>query len=181
MASNPLTRRPALAHWLVVILLSLLGTTLLVAPVLAAPITFVRPVDGPLITEIQPPAQPWFPGHRGVDLAAQPGEPIRASRDGRITFAGQVAGTGWLTIDHGGGLETTYGPIALPPMVSAGTRVQAGHVIATLAPGQDHLDLGARTPHPHWPGHYRYLNPLELDHVWTIRIRAHGNSPGRGP
>ncbi|MGX9228951.1 peptidoglycan DD-metalloendopeptidase family protein [Streptomyces albus] len=41
-----------------------------------------------------PPPQPWAPGHRGVDLAARPGQPVRAVADGKVSFAGKVAGRG---------------------------------------------------------------------------------------
>ena len=38
-------------------------------------------------------------GHRGVDLAAAPGTPVRAANDGVVSFAGTVAGTLHVT-DH---------------------------------------------------------------------------------
>ncbi|RAV31576.1 hypothetical protein DLJ54_07580, partial [Corynebacterium heidelbergense] len=40
----------------------------------------VRPADIP--------EHNWEPGHRGVDLRAKPGQEIRASRGGRVHFAG---------------------------------------------------------------------------------------------
>src|SRR5690606_15665957 len=40
----------------------------------------VRPFD--------PPTSPYGPGHRGVDLAAAPGQPVLAAAEGRIVHAG---------------------------------------------------------------------------------------------
>ncbi len=48
-------------------------------------------------------------------------------------FAGQVAGRGVVSIDHEGGLRTTYQPVA--PMVTAGDQVYRGQVLGTLAAG----------------------------------------------
>jgi murein DD-endopeptidase MepM/ murein hydrolase activator NlpD len=79
-----------------------------------------------------PPAdQPWSPGHRGVDLAAAAGAPVRAAGAGRISFAGTVAGRGVVVVDHGA-LRTTYEPVS--PLVTAGDQVVAGALIARLRP-----------------------------------------------
>lgn len=48
-------------------------------------------------------------------------------------FAGQVAGRGVISIDHEGGLRTTYQPVA--PAVTAGDQVYRGQVLGTLAAG----------------------------------------------
>jgi len=48
-------------------------------------------------------------------------------------FAGQVAGRGVVSIDHEGGLRTTYQPLA--PTVTAGDQVYRGQVLGTLATG----------------------------------------------
>ncbi|WP_336250381.1 M23 family metallopeptidase [Stomatohabitans albus] len=138
---------------------------------LARPISYVRPVPGTVVQTLAEPKQPWTSGHRGVDLAATPGESVHAMRRGTIVFAGMVAGVGWVTIDHGGDLSTTYGPIAMPSAVRVGQVVHAGTVIGVVAPGQSHLDVGARVPHPTWRTHYRYLDPLSLEQQWIIRLK----------
>lgn len=137
----------------------------------ARPIPFTRPVPGPIIQPIAQPDQPWTAGHRGVDLAAEPEEPVRALRSGTVTFAGLVNQVGWVTVDHGGGLSTTYGPITMPATVTKGEKVQSGTVIGTIAPGGSHLDLGARVPHPKWPKKHAYLDPLTLGQVWRVRLK----------
>lgn len=66
------------------------------------------PVFGPLIRGFDPPVSPFGSGHRGIDIAAAVGSPVRAPAAGRVTFAGPVGGRLFMTIDHGGGLESTY-------------------------------------------------------------------------
>ncbi|MGW2861317.1 M23 family metallopeptidase [Streptomyces sp. NPDC001205] len=111
-----------------------------------------------------PPATPYGPGHRGVDLAAPPGTPIHAAAGGRVTFAGQVAGQGVLTITLPGPtsppLRTTYEPVR--PLVTRGTEVTAGQIVATADSAPSHCPGGCL----HW-GLLRgdiYLNPLLLLH-----------------
>lgn len=156
-------------------LISILCLLWLPAMASARPIPFTRPVPGPVIQAISQPDQPWTPGHRGVDLAAQPDEPVHVLRAGTISFAGQVNQVGWVTVDHGGGLSTTYGPLTMPAAVTKGQRVHTGSVIGTIAPGGTHLDLGARVPHPKWPKKHAYLDPLKLGQVWSIRLIPQGN------
>ncbi|MFD6070407.1 murein hydrolase activator EnvC family protein [Amycolatopsis lurida] len=81
----------------------------------------------------EPPSTPYGPGHRGVDLAAPPGTHVLAAAEGVVMFAGQVAGRGVVSIDHDGGLRTTYQPLA--PTVTAGDQVYRGQVLGTLAAG----------------------------------------------
>ena len=122
----------------------------------------VRPVDGPAVGEFAPPATRYGAGHRGVDLASAPGERVRAVLAGTVAFAGQVAGQRWVTLDHGGGLRTTYGVLdAL--QVRAGQRVAAGDVLGVLAEGADHLDWGALQGDT-------YLDPLTLLGHWEAHL-----------
>jgi murein DD-endopeptidase MepM/ murein hydrolase activator NlpD len=122
----------------------------------------VLPVDGVVLRPFAAPATPYGPGHRGVDLAAKPGTPVRAALPGAVTFAGPVAGRGWVTVAHGGGLDTTYGWID-PRRVRRGDRVAAGEVLGRLAADASHLDWGARL-------HGDYLDPLTLLGPWRARL-----------
>lgn len=70
--------------------------------------------------------------HEGLDIAADMGEPIRAMRDGRVSFSGS-RGTYGLTviIDHGDGLTTLYAHCS-ELLVKEGDRVSAGQLIARV-------------------------------------------------
>lgn len=110
----------------------------------------------------EPPASPYGPGHRGVDLAAAPGTPVRAAAPGRVSFTGMVAGRGVLSITLTGTgqppLRTTYEPVTA--LVAEGDEVVAGQVVAVLGPGPFHCAGGCL----HW-GLLRgetYLDPLSL-------------------
>lgn len=120
-----------------------------------------------VLTPFQPPAHSYGPGHRGVDLAAAPGAPVLAAAPGTVTFAGPVAGRNVVSIDHSGGLRTTYEP--LTPTVSAGQRVQAGQTIGTLNSG--HSGCSPLTC-LHWglrEGE-NYLDPLSVLDLGHIRL-----------
>lgn len=79
-----------------------------------------------------PPAHRYGAGHRGVDLAARPGEPVLAALDGRVAFAGQVAGRGVVSVDSAG-LRTTYEPVSA--QVTAGQPVRTGEPLGVLGTG----------------------------------------------
>src|SRR5512144_1158476 len=89
------------------------------------------PLDGPRVArEFAPPAAPYGPGHRGVDLAAPRGSPVRAAGDGMIGYSGWLAGRPVVSVVHGE-LRTTYEPVV--PALPIGARVAAGDVIGHLA------------------------------------------------
>ncbi|MFE2541527.1 murein hydrolase activator EnvC family protein [Actinacidiphila glaucinigra] len=105
-----------------------------------------------------PPAVPWASGHRGVDLRAGPGAPVRAAAPGRVSYAGQVAGRGVVAIELAGGLRITYQPVRAS--VAVGDEVGAGQVVGALDEGPWHCPGGCL----HW-GLLRgdaYLDPLSL-------------------
>jgi len=113
----------------------------------------------PVLRPFEAPTSPYGPGHRGVDLGGTPGEAVLAAADGVVVFAGQLAGRGVVSIDHEGGLRTTYEPLL--PGAAAGQRVAAGAVIGQLLAG--HADCPAAAC-LHW-GVRRgaeYLDPLGL-------------------
>ncbi|HEX2252454.1 MAG TPA: M23 family metallopeptidase [Thermoanaerobaculia bacterium] len=67
--------------------------------------------------------------HQGLDIAAVPGAPVRASAAGVVTLAGRNGGLGKsVTLAHGYGLSTRYGHMS-DLAVRAGQRVERGDVI----------------------------------------------------
>jgi hypothetical protein len=68
--------------------------------------------------------------HDGYDLAAAMGTPIRASKAGKVSFAGRKGGYGNAVIlSHAGGWSTLYGH-ASRLAVEVGQEVAAGQVVA---------------------------------------------------
>ncbi|MFJ9635935.1 M23 family metallopeptidase [Streptomyces sp. NPDC101178] len=110
----------------------------------------------------EPPAGPYGPGHRGVDLAARPGDAVLAAATGRVSFAGRVAGRGVVVVELAGSgtpaLRTTYEPVRA--LVARGDEVAAGRAVGLLEAGPFHCAEGCL----HW-GLRRgdaYLDPLSL-------------------
>lgn len=97
-------------------------------------------------------------GHRGVDLAATPGQVVRSALAGEVSFAGTVAGRSVVVVGHRGGVRTTYLPVVAS--VSAGTAVSAGTVLGRLDTDQ-HCDLSTCL---HWGARVgdEYVDPLSL-------------------
>lgn len=96
----------------------------------AASVTYVPPVDAPIVERFRPPACTWCPGNRGIDYATPPGATVRASAEGVVTFAGQVGGELFVVVAHADGLRTTYAYLATVG-VQAGQRVSQGSVVGT--------------------------------------------------
>nr|WP_084534883.1 M23 family metallopeptidase [Nocardia yamanashiensis] len=114
------------------------------------------------------PAQNWLPGHRGVDLSGSTGDPVLAAGDGTVVFAGTVAGKPVVSVDHAGGLRTTYEPVTAS--VTVGRRVIHGEAIGVLAGGHEGCPVAACL---HW-GLRRdgdYLDPLGLLRAIPIRLK----------
>lgn len=76
------------------------------------------------------PSQRWLPGHRGIDLAGVVGEPVLAVDAGVVTFSGQIAGVGVISVTHANGLRSTYQPVS--ERSSKGSRVGRGDLVGTL-------------------------------------------------
>jgi Peptidase family M23/PGAP1-like protein len=76
------------------------------------PAWMVPPVDGALARPYLAPLGPYAAGHRGIDYSVPVGTLVRATGPGRVAFAGPVAGTQAVTVDHGGGLVSTYSSLS---------------------------------------------------------------------
>ena len=112
----------------------------------------------PVLRGFDPPSVKWGRGHRGVDLAMQEGQPVMAAGDGVVLYAGRLADRPTVSIEHAGGIRTTYEPVE--PAVAAGQSVARGQVIGTLKGG--HCGANACL---HWGakrGPDDYLTPLRL-------------------
>jgi murein DD-endopeptidase MepM/ murein hydrolase activator NlpD len=126
------------------------------------------PLDGrpQVLRRFEPPPRPWLAGHRGVDLAATPGQHVVAAGAGVVTFAGELAGRGVVVIAHPGGLRTTYLPVS--PAVRRGRTVSPGQEIGAIEDWPGHCAMSCL----HW-GLRRgdiYLDPLRLLGFGMVRL-----------
>ncbi|MBI5089792.1 MAG: M23 family metallopeptidase [Actinobacteria bacterium] len=144
--------------------------------VLGAP-CWAPPVDAPIIDPYRAPTCTYCPGNRGIEYGPRPGQAVTAVAAGTVSFAGVVAGTRYVVIEHADGLRATYGRLATIA-VARGASVTPGTRLGTttdafyfglrrgVAPADQPVDptpfLGVRrfpvrlvpidgTPAP-WPG-----------------------------
>lgn len=77
------------------------------------------------------PSHRYGPGHRGIDLVAEPGTAVVAPREGVVSFTGEVAGTPMVVVDHGDGTRSTLLPVT--PGVEVGQAVSRAGPLGRLA------------------------------------------------
>ena len=90
-----------------------------------APEVHTPPVEARVIDPFRPPEHAFGPGNLGLEYDTAPGQIVSASAGGVVSFSGQVGGTLFVTVDHGGGLRTTVGMLAQVD-VSSGESVGRG-------------------------------------------------------
>jgi murein DD-endopeptidase MepM/ murein hydrolase activator NlpD len=164
--------------FLVLALVLAVMATAPVAPALASG-TWAWPVNGPVIRGFDPPSLPYGSGHRGIDIAAPIETLVRAPAAGVVTFAGNVGGRLFVTIDHGGGLLSTCSFLS-SLLVHRGDVVVQGQDIARSGTGH----AGDITPNVHMgvrlAGQYvdpmDYLVPMSI--VDLIRLAPIAPSSG---
>lgn len=131
------------------------------APVAREGAAHAVPLYGTLVRAWDAPEDnPFAAGHRGVDIAADPGTPVRASASGTVTFAGTVVGNRTVTVDHAGGVRTTYSFLGTITAVH-GAVVGRGAVLGTVGTG--HATAGL-PPHVHIAARRSqvYFDPIVL-------------------
>ena len=116
------------------------------------PVAGARTVVEPFVA----PAHDYGPGHRGIDIAASDGV-VRAPAGGIVAFVGTVVDRPLITIDHGGGLVTTFEPVA--SSLLAGDALSAGDAIGTVTSGghtpSGSVHIGLRV-------HGVYVDPMTM-------------------
>ena len=104
------------------------------------------PVEAPITSPFGLRIRGIVPGlHRGVDLAAQEGTPVKAMSSGKVRFAGFQRGYGnvvWL--DHGSSVLTVYAHLSAIRVVP-GAAVRGGEVVGLSGSSGD-----ASSPHLHF-------------------------------
>lgn len=121
----------------------------------------------PVLRRFDPPASPYGPGHRGVDLGGAPGDLVLAAGPGVVGYAGVLAGRGVVSVQHPSGLRSTYEPLAVA--VERGETVSRGTVLGRLLGGHAGCSWPACL---HW-GLRRgeiYLDPLSLIRRGPVRL-----------
>lgn len=106
----------------------------------------------------------WGTLHNGIDIANRARTPIYAARAGTVVEAGWCRGYGYcVRINHGGGIETTYGHLYAQPIVKVGQQVEAGQQIGLMGTTYDASGGGFSTGvHLHFTVKVngRAVNPL---------------------
>lgn len=94
-------------------------------------ISLIRPVSGTVTSRF---GSRWGTSHKGIDIGAPKGTPIKAAAAGTVTLAQYGYGGGYgnhVIISHGNGVQTLYGHCT-SLNVKVGQKVSQGQVIATV-------------------------------------------------
>ena len=154
------------------VVLAMVGVWLLAPSTAAAAPTSALwglPLSGePVVTRpFVPPPTPYAAGHRGVDLAGGVGVPVLAAGAGTVAFAGLVAGRPVVSVEHAGGLRTTYEPVL--SSVAAGQVVARGSPLGVLSAGHAGCPVEACLHRGLRRGEV-YLDPLSLLRPPRVRL-----------
>lgn len=127
----------------------------------------------PVVTRaFDAPSPDWHRGHRGVDLAGVPDQPVYAAGPATVVFAGVLVGKPVVSLAHPGGLHTSYEPVRAS--VRAYQRVDSGSQLGVLlvshpgCPAPACLHWGAM-----WGPSSRadYVDPLGLLTGTRVRLK----------
>lgn len=147
---------------------------LVAAPARADGVRLDWPLRPPpaVVRRFDAPSPNWTAGHRGVDLAGVAGQRVYAAGAASVVFAGQLAGRPVVSLEHAGGLRTSYEPVRAT--VKAGQRVDITTVIGELVSGHPGCPTAACL---HWGAMWgaaaraEYVDPLGLLAVTPIRLK----------
>ena len=132
----------------------------------------LRPGPATVTRQFDAPKPDWRRGHRGVDLAGVPGQPVYAAGPGTVVFAGSLAGRAVVSVQHAGGLRTSYEPV--DAAVRPGQSVEAGSPLGRLLPAHPGCPVPACL---HWGAMWGpaqradYVDPLGLLAATPVRLK----------
>lgn len=132
-----------------------------VSPVLKQAPVFKPPVDAPVSDPFRMPDNPYGAGNRGVEYATDVGDTVHASASGRVRFAGPVARELYVTLDHGGGLLSSYSYLKRVN-VSQGDTVAQGDVVGLASERYLHFSVRLNG---------EYVDPASYLGVRQLRVR----------
>jgi hypothetical protein len=138
-------------------------SALLVLAVPPAASAWTWPVDGPVLRPFSFGSDPYAAGqHRGIDIGAPSGTPVRAAAGGMVSFAGTVPNGGkTVTIQTSSGYAVTLVHLG-SIRVLRGTTVEEGATVGTVGPSgvpdipEPYVYLGIRVA----SDDQGYLDPL---------------------
>lgn len=148
---------------------------MLLLPITSAAGTFTRPVDGEILEAFSRGA------HRGIDIAANVGDPVLAAQEGIVYWVGKTPrGEPCISVDHPDGLTTTYLPVEAS--VHEGQSISAGEKLGVLTADGD---ISSETPHLHLGlfttatrHNKRYLDPADYLANAAVQEESTGESAG---
>jgi murein DD-endopeptidase MepM/ murein hydrolase activator NlpD len=114
--------------------------TVVASVLLGASPCYLPPVHAPVVDPYREPACEYCAGNRGIEYGPAEGQRVLAAAAGVVSFAGVVAGTRYVVVEHAHGLRMTYGKLAAND-VAVGDRVLQGQRIGTTT---DEFLLGLR-------------------------------------
>lgn len=126
--------------------------------------SYTFPVSGGKITSNFGPRTPPKEGatkvHQGIDISVPTGTSVMSALGGVVKKAGFNSSSGnYVTVDHGGGIETTYKHLSKIIASAEGSKVSQGQVIGLS--GSTGISTG---PHLHFEVRKdgRYIDPLSF-------------------
>jgi leucine dehydrogenase len=147
-----------------------MGAAVAVVLAFAAPASAVVPLPGSalaawlwptppphaVLRPFQAPLTAYGSGHRGIDIPAAPGTTVLAPAAGVVYFAGMVVDRPVLSIEHEGGLLSSFEAVESP--LAEGTTVRAGDPVGIVVasghcPQESCLHFGVRRAG-------RYVSPM---------------------
>jgi len=135
--------------------------------ILRTPVKYTR-ISSRFTTSRRHPVLGIVRAHKGVDLAAPTGTPVKAAADGRVSFVGWSGGYGrMIELKNMGAYSTRYGHLSrFVPTLKKGDRVRQGQIIGYV--GQSGVATG---PHLHYE---IYVNRVAYD---PLKVALPDSSP----